>query len=107
MEKETKNKKETNLTHIEITWDDQQDLIDLGNSEEFTNFILIKSYEAIEKAIEDNLPKVDLFNIFNLSLIIELDRKHFKSVLEKITNIFLEEENYEECSKIKQLIEKI
>ena len=51
MEKETKNKKEKLITHIEITWDDQQDLIDLGNSEEFTNFILIKSYEAIEKAI--------------------------------------------------------
>lgn len=107
MEKETKNKKEKLITHIEITWDDQQDLIDLGNSEEFTNFILIKSYEAIEKAIEDNLPKVDLFNIFNLSLIVELERKHFKSVLEKITNVFLEDENYEECSKIKKLIEKI
>lgn len=108
MEKETKDeKKEKYLTHIEITWEDQQDLIDLQNSEEFADFILLKSYETIEKAIEDNLDKVDLFNIFNLSLIVELDRKHFKSVLDKVTKIYIRDENYEECSKIKQLIQKI
>ena len=107
MEKDTKNKQEKYLTHIEITWEDQQDLIDLGSSEEFANFILLKSYETIEKAIEDNLSKVELFNIFNLSLIVELERKHFKSVLEKVTDIFLEDEDYEECSKIKNLISRI
>jgi RNA processing factor Prp31 len=108
MEKDTKNKKkEREVTHIELIWEDQEDLINLRDSEEFSTFILEKSYEAISKAIEDNLETVDLFNIFNMSLIVELDKSNYKPVLERIRDLYQESEAYEECAKITKLIDKL
>ena len=103
----SKDDKEREVTHIELVWDSIQDLIDLSKSEHFSEFILLKSYDAITKAIEDNLDKVELFNIFNMSLIIELDRPNFPVVLNNITKYFISLEDYEECDKIKQLIDKL
>jgi|TARA_B110000977_G_C10722004_1_gene355575 hypothetical protein len=94
-------------TYIELVWDNKQDLIDLENNETFSNFILLKSYTAILNAVENNLDKVELFNIFNMSIIIELDKSNFQVALEKILNHFISIEDYEECEKIKNVIEKI
>ena len=102
----TNNDNEREATYIELVWDSKQDLIDLENNETFTNFILLKSYTAIEDAIEDNLDKVELFNIFNMSLIIELDKSNFNIVLNKILNYYIEIEDYEECEKIQKLINR-
>jgi|TARA_R110000764_G_scaffold232383_1_gene324705 hypothetical protein len=108
MEKDLKTKKEKDIsTTIELVWESKQDLVDLSNQNIFTNFILNSSYETIKKAITQNLPKVELFNIFNLSVIVEVKKTHYSSILEKVMVLFLEEENYEECSKIKKLIKKI
>ncbi len=107
MEKEIKSKSKREVTNIEIIWEDKQDLIKLGTTKEFSNFILEKSYITILKAIEDNLEKVELFNIFNLSLIVELDKSNFTVVLEKIKDMYVFQENYEECTKINKLITKI
>ena len=102
----TNNDNEREATYIELVWDSKQDLIDLENNETFTNFILLKSYTAIEDAIEDNLDKVELFNIFNMSLIIELDKLNFNIVLNKILNYYIGIEDYEECEKIQKLINR-
>ena len=72
--KNTSNENEREATYIELVWDNKQDLIDLESNETFSNFVLLKSYVAIENAIENNLDKVELFNIFNMSIIIELDK---------------------------------
>jgi hypothetical protein len=66
MEKDIKSKNKREVTHIEIAWEDKQDLIELSTTEVFYNFILEKSYDSITKAIEDNLEKVELFNVFNI-----------------------------------------
>ena len=42
-----------------------------------------------------------------MSIIIELDRKNFHIALQNITEYFLKIEDYEECRKIKTLIDKI
>lgn len=94
-------------TYIELIWDDEQDLIDLENNPKFSNFILLKSYEVILKAINDNLDKVELFNIFNMSLIIELEKKNYHLVLNTLIKYFISIEDYEECEKIKILINKL
>jgi len=107
MEKETKFKTKRDVTHIEIVWDDRQDLIELSTTDLFSNFILEKSYDAITKAIDEGLDKVELFNVFNLSIIIELEKTNFSSVLERIKDLYISQENYEECIKINNLIDKI
>ena len=100
-------KKNEEVTNIEIVWDDKQDLIDLGDKIQFTNFILETSYKTIVKAIDENLEKVELFNILNVALIVELDKSNFPQVLNKIKDMYVTQENYEECAKIQSLIEKI
>jgi len=108
MEKDLKtDKKNQEGTYIELVWEDKQDLIDLSNETVFTNFILRESYKTVKKVVNNNLPKVELFNIFNLSIIVEVKKQHYASILEKVMNIYELDEDYEECSKIKKLIKKI
>ena len=106
MEKDIKLKKEK-VTMLEILYNDGEDLKKLATEEEFREFILKDSLRTIKKAIKNNLDKVELFNIFNLSLIVELDKSNYKSALENITKHYIEDENYEVCSSIQKLINSI
>ena len=106
MEKYLKTKKEK-VTMLEILYNDGGDLKELATKEEFREFILKDSLRTIKKAIDNNLDKVELFNIFNLSLIVELDKSNYKSALENITKHYIEDENYEACSSIQKLINSI
>jgi|TARA_R110000796_G_scaffold138354_1_gene254467 hypothetical protein len=103
MDKETYRE----VTQIEITYNTKKDLDELASSDQFKSFILKRTLEEIEFALENDLEKIEIFNIFNLSLIIELERKNFKSVLNKVMNSYAEDEDFEKCNQIKQLIEKI
>ena len=106
MENKVKIEKEI-TTILEIVYNDGEDLKELATKEEFRTFILKDSLKSIEKAIKDNLNKIELFNILNLSLIIELEKSNFKSVLQNISKHYIEDENYEMCSAINKLIKKI
>ena len=107
MDKDLKIKsKKQDPTFIELVWDDKQDLVDLKDESKFTNFILKESYKLVKKAIENNLPKVELFNIYNLCILIEVKKSNYSSILEKVVELYLLDEDHEECSKIKKLIEK-
>tara|TARA_B100000902_G_C27122099_1_gene819191 strand:- start:92 stop:433 length:342 start_codon:yes stop_codon:yes gene_type:complete len=94
-------------TIIELIYDDKKDLIKLAEKSEFCEFILKDSLKAIEKAIKYKLPKVNLFNIANLSIVIELDKLQYKSVLTQAEKFYANMEDYEECSRIKKLIDKL
>lgn len=106
MGKDTQSKPRK-VTNMKLIYDDKMDLIELTSKKHFINFILEDSLVTIEKAIEENLENVELFNIFNLSLVIELDRSNFKPVLEKIIYYYEDIEDYNKCAKIQSLINKI
>ena len=106
MENDIKVEKQI-TTMLEILYNDGEDLKELATKEEFREFILEDSLRSIKKAIKNNLDKVELFNIFNLSLIVELDKSNYKSVLENISKHYIEDENYETCSLINKLIKKL
>lgn len=106
MEKDTKNQKRE-VTNIELVYEDREDLVRLASKEEFISFILEDSLKTITKAIEQNLEKVELFNIFNLSLIVELDKSKYKPVLERIIQRYVEIEDYDKCIEIQALINKL
>jgi hypothetical protein len=97
MENDIKIDKEK-TTMLEILYNDGEDLKELATKEEFREFILKDSLRSIQKAIKNNLNRVELFNIFNLSLIVELDKSNYKSVLENISKHYIEDENYDICS---------
>ena len=94
-------------TIIELIYDNKEDLLKLAKKSEFCEFILKDSLKAIKRAIKYKLKKVNLFNVLNLSVIIELDKSQYKSVLTRVEQHYANIENYEECSKIKKLIEKL
>tara|TARA_R110000782_G_scaffold165444_1_gene257358 strand:- start:2255 stop:2734 length:480 start_codon:yes stop_codon:yes gene_type:complete len=105
MKEDTKSKSKREVTCIEIIWEKKSDVLELPNTEVFTNFILEESYEAIKSALEEDLETVELFNIQNLSIVIELKKSQFPSVLEKIKEMYVDQEDYEECTKIQNLID--
>ena len=90
--------------YIEINWDTPEDLSDLANSREFQNFILEETLTSIVNALENSLNKAELFNIFNMSVILEIEKSQFKVVLEKINSYLIREEEYERCTQIQNLI---
>ncbi len=109
MEKDIEEKKvvKREVTTLEIAYNTKEELISLSRSDDFVSFIINDSYKTIKKAIKDNLQKVELFNILNLSIIVELKRENFEKVLNKIIQHYVEYEEYEKCIIIKKLIKKI
>ena len=61
----------------------------------------------IAEGIEDNLQSVNVAEIKNHDIIINVSKSEWKSGLKKALNFYIEKEEYEECSKIKKLIEKL
>lgn len=106
MDKDVKSKSKK-VTNMKLMYEDSQDLIKLISKKQFTDFILEDSLVTIEEAIKENLGVAELFNIFNLSLIVELERSNFKPVLEKIMYHYEDIEDYNKCAKIKSLINNL
>jgi len=94
------------VTHIELIWEDQEDLLNLASSDQFKTFILEESLKAIVDSLENKLEKAELFNILNMAAIIEIKKSQFKPVLNKVLELFLSNEEYERCSELKKLIKK-
>ena len=103
MEKDTQKK----ITNIEIVYGDKEDLVKLASKEQFVKFVLEDSLVSITRAINENLEKVELFNILNMSLIVELDKSKYKSVLQRIINYYVQDEDYDKCAEIQSLINKL
>ena len=92
------------VVNIEIDWDSESDLIELGDNEIFVDFILEESLKAIVDALKNNKDKAELFNVFNMSVIIELKKSQFKTVLKKINHMLIRNEKYERCNELKKLL---
>ena len=63
--------------------------------------------ENIIEGIKSNLESVNIAEIKNHDVIISVPKTEWKAGLENAMNYYIEKEEYEECSKIKDLIEKI
>ena len=61
----------------------------------------------IAEGIEDKLESVNIAEIKNHDIIISVPKTEWKGGLENAMNYYIEKEEYEECSKIKKLINKI
>jgi len=61
----------------------------------------------IAKGVEDNLESVNIAEIKHTDIILSVPKDEWKGGLENAMNYYIEKEEYEECSKIKSLIEKL
>ena len=105
MEKKVKSSKRE-ATSIEIIYNNSEDLKNLSTREEFVQCMIEDSFKSIEMAVENKLEKVELFNIFNLSLVVEIQKSNYKNVLNNLIKYYVTEENYEKCSLIRSIINK-
>jgi hypothetical protein len=70
--------------------------------------IMIKSLVSnIAKGVDLNLESVNVAEIKNHDIILSIPKSEWKGGLENAMNYYIEKEEYEECSKIKNLIKKI
>ena len=63
--------------------------------------------ESVTEGVKLKLESVNIAEIKNHDVIISVPKTEWKSGLENAMNYYIEKEEYEECSKIKKLIEKL
>lgn len=108
MGRKKKQKVERRAPYIELEYSDVDNLKNLHKNEVFVTYILEETLESIEYAIKNKLKKIDIFNIINLSVIIELKKSQFKPALEKISEFYAQKDEFEKCIDIqKKLISKL
>ena len=61
----------------------------------------------IEEGIKDKLESVNVAEIKNHDIILSVPKSEWKSGLENAMDYYIKTEEYEECSKIKKLIERL
>ena len=70
--------------------------------------IIYKSLvEGVSEAIKDNRDKIRICEIKNQNVYITVEKKDWKESLDKALKFYINKEEYEECSKIKNLIDKL
>jgi hypothetical protein len=105
MEQDIKTKK--GIINLQISYNNEEDLETIANSEDFISFALQQSLDVILQAIEENKSKIELFNIVNLSLIVEVDSTQYPSVLKKIQEHYSQLEDFDKCIEIQDVISKL
>ena len=63
--------------------------------------------ENVTEGLKSNLESVNIAEIKNHNVMISVPKTEWKSGLEKAIDYYVETEEYEECSKIKDLINKL
>ena len=70
--------------------------------------IMMKSLVTnISGGIKDNLESVNIAEIKNHDVIISVPKAEWKAGLENAMNYYIKTEEYEECSKIKNIIDRL
>ena len=95
------------LPRILIHYDSDAALDELFKSSKTQSFIKKETLAAIKFAIENNETEAKVFNISNLKHTVKITKKNYKPALDKILTHFQNLEQYEECSEIKNLLNKL
>ena len=70
--------------------------------------IMMKSLVVnIANGIKDDLESVNIAEIKNLDVVVSVPKTEWKAGLENAMDYYIKKEEYEECSKIKKLINRL
>jgi len=72
-----------------------------------SEFVFDRIVEAIEEGLYMNLPEVRLFELNGTSTYLTAERSGWKAGLDKALNYYIGVEQYEKCTNIKQLYNKL
>lgn len=79
----------------------------VAESQELKKLIKLHMVDTIASAFDSNKTFAPLFEINDSAFYVELHKKNWVSALETCLLWYVEEENYEVCTKIKDLIHRI
>jgi len=63
--------------------------------------------EGVSEAINTNKKEIKLCEVKNSNIYITVEKPKWKSSLDSALQFYIDREEYEECSKIKKLIDKL
>ena len=92
---------------LTIKGEGKADVEALCSTEGFVNAVFIETVEGIKDALTTNKKTAVLFEMGKSDYYIEISKDQWKQALQTCIDRLVEIEKYEECSKIKQLMDKI
>lgn len=95
------------LLNVEIIYEDAEDLQQLEDNQPFNDLILKDAFDIVEKAAKTKKKSVPVVAIPNLGLEVSIERHNFKPILQKALDYYTQQEQYERCADVAQLIESL
>ena len=92
---------------ITVKGEGQADIDALCENETFVKAVFTETIAGIKDAISNKNKTATLFQIAKSEYYLELDKSQWKQALQTCIDRLIEDEKYEECSKIKVLMDKI
>lgn len=92
---------------ITVKGEGETDIEALCENEVFVNAVFVETIAGIKDAIDTKSKTATLFQIAKSDYYLELDKSQWKQALQTCIDKLIEEEKYEDCSKIKVLMDKI
>lgn len=92
---------------VTIKGEGQADIDALCENEVFVNVVFVETIAGIKDAINTKSKTATLFQIAKSEYYLELEKSQWKQALQTCIDRLIDEEKYEECSKIKVLMDKI
>lgn len=92
---------------VTVRGEGQADIDALCENETFVKAVFTETIAGIRDAISNKNKTATLFQIAKSEYYLELDRSQWKQALQTCIDRLIEGEKYEECSKIKTLMDKI
>ena len=92
---------------VTIKGEGQADIEALCNNEVFVKAVFTETIAGIRDAITTKSKTATLFQLEKSDYYLELEKSQWKQALQTCIDRLIETEQYEECSKIKVLMDKI
>lgn len=92
---------------IGIVYDTREELEGLRKDPSFSSMILEGVFTAVEQAAATKKKTVDVLDIYNLGVMVSVERKNFKPILEKAIQHYTTSEQYEKCIQLVNLIDSL
>ena len=92
---------------VTVSGEGKADIEALVDNETFIKAVFIETVAGIQDAIRTNSKTATLFQLAKSDYYLELSKNQWKQALQTCIDKHIENEEYEECSKIKGLMDKI
>lgn len=92
---------------VTVKGEGQPDVEALSNNEVFSNAVYVEAVESISDAVARKTKTAILFELGQSEYYVEIGKSDWKQALQTCLDRLIELENYKECARVRDLINKI